>query len=109
MKQEFTWIAVGVALTLGIEGGCGSAPVWNWPWYAPSMSADCYQHGSLLGKQGDGGWPDQPMSMCQPDPSPSGMQIKCGVFSVADVFDIKDKYERCVNDLIDCQKGPKPQ
>lgn len=79
----------------------------NYKYYTPSMPDDCYDHGQLLGKLGNDGWPDLPLSECKPDDTPNG-KAKCAVQLLDDYFKKDIALKTCEQKLSDCQGGPPP-
>ncbi len=73
--------------------------------YGLILPAECYDRGTLLGRQGSGGWPDIPFTQCKPDEVVRG---KC-VIELQDDFFAKDaELRQCRQALKDCETGDIP-
>ncbi len=75
-----------------------------YPYYGMELPGNCYTDGKLLGKLGDGGWPDLPLSECTPDANVKG---KCWIERTADHFAKEKDLEDCHIALDACQH-PQP-
>lgn len=89
---------------LGVLAITGCAAV-TYKYYGVSMPDECYSKGMLLGKLGKGGWPDLPMTTCQPDAQVKG---KCWVQTTEDFFQKDQALSICMQQLQDCQHGAPP-
>lgn len=75
----------------------------TYKYYGISLPDECYDKGNLLGKLGNAGWPDLPLSQCRPDDVVKG---KCVVQIQDEYFKMKTELEQCRQALSDCQSGP---
>lgn len=108
----------GFVLGMVTVAGCATTGSFPWPYYSTQMPGECYQQGTLLGKSGADGWPDLPLSECEPDPlpspgaspspGPSPVLLKCMTVKVDDFYSIQADDEKCHADLIACQQGAPP-
>ncbi len=104
-RNWFRLYCAGMILLL--FGACGASAIYRY--YTPQMDDTCYTKSQLLGtlpKGSDPGWPDLPMTECQPS---SAVKAKC-VVQLVDDFASKDgALQKCQKDLVACQKGNPPQ
>lgn len=78
----------------------------TYKYYGISMPDECYDKGTLLGKVGNDGWKDLPLTECKPDQSIKG---KCVMQTTADFFNKEKDLQECQKALDACQRGPQPQ
>lgn len=83
----------------------GACATTSYRYYGLTLENNCYQQGTLLGKQASNGWPDIPLETCKPDAASNG---KC-IIQLTDEFFRKDAdLKNCVAALDTCQRGQKP-
>jgi hypothetical protein len=93
---------VAMAYLLGVISMVGCASI-SYRYYTMSLPDDCYDKGTLWGKQGSGGWPDLPFLDCKPD---SGNKGKCIAMMTSEFISQKKDLDECHVALDSCQHPP---
>lgn len=71
-------------------------------YYGVQLPEECYSGGMLLGKLGEEGWPDLPLSRCKPDDVSKG---KCWVQLSEDYWAKDTELLKLRKDLDECQRN----
>lgn len=98
MKRILLGYSLGLLTLLSCAGV-------NYKYYGLELSPQCFDQGTLLGKQGSSGWEDLPLSSCKPDEIKKG---KCIVMTSDEFFAAKQETLQLRQALKDCQAGSAP-
>lgn len=112
LSRDLAFLLIGFAMSIGCAA---TFPYRNYNALIRSRSitqadvgkdiADLvYDEGVLLGKLGNEGWVDKPLSECKPD---AGNKFKCSVMFLTEFNNLKTDDLRCHVDLDSCQH-PQP-
>jgi hypothetical protein len=103
-NERLGFFGIGTLAGICFMVACGAVGVFPYRYYSLALPDDCYDRGALLGKQGNGGWKDLPLSTCRPD---KGNKLKCITVLDGDFYSAKGDYLKCEQDLSACQKNCK--